>query len=84
MYPNLVHINFILQTYIAAGIFNGKYGSDLEYQLESEMDMLLDRMQRIKVAKYKWQNARLLLHHAVSQLAFAVNRWTEVGRVNQQ
>jgi hypothetical protein len=65
-------------------IFDGKYGSEVEYKLECELDMLLDRKQRISVARYKWQNARVLLQHAVNQLAFAVKRWGELDRVQSK
>ncbi|ELT99416.1 hypothetical protein CAPTEDRAFT_168266 [Capitella teleta] len=68
-------------THFSESIFNGKYGSELEYQLECQVDMLVDRKQRISVAKYKWQNSRVLLQHAVNQLAFSVKRWGELDRV---
>ena len=69
---------------ISAGIFNGKYGSEMEFHLESQLDTLLDRKQRIGVAKYKWTNARVLLQYAVNQLAFSVKRWGEVIRVRSE
>lgn len=72
------------QDELLAGVFNGKYGSDQEYRMECDLDLMLDRMQRISVAKYKWQNARLLLQHAVNQLAFAVRRWGEVAKVKPE
>ena len=68
----------------SAGIFNGKYGSEMEFHLESQLDALLDRKQRIGVAKYKWTNARVLLQYAVNQLAFSVKRWGEVIRVRPE
>ena len=65
----------------AASIFNGHYGSELEYNLEMELDVLQDRKTRIGIAKYKWTNARVLLQHAVNQLAFAVKRLDEIKSV---
>jgi hypothetical protein len=69
---------------VLAGIFDGRYGSELEYKLESELDALLDRKQRIGVAKYKWQNARTLLNHASNQLGVAVKKWTSLPDVPAQ
>ena len=66
---------------MAAGIFNGSYGSELEDKLEGELDMMLDRKQRIGVAKFKWQGARVLLQYACNQLSFSVKRWQELGNL---
>lgn len=66
------------QDELLASIFDGKYGSELEYMLESQLDTLLDRKQRVGVAKYKWQNGRALLQHAVDQLGQAVNKWVQI------
>ncbi|XP_070535866.1 uncharacterized protein [Ptychodera flava] len=63
-------------------VFDNKYGSELEYKLETELDMQVERQQRILIAKYKWHNARVLLHHATNQLAFSVRRWGEVAKIN--
>ena len=69
---------------LLAGIFNGRYGSALENKLEMELDTLLDRKQRIGVARIKWQNGRVLLQHAVNQLAFATRRWQELLQVRPE
>ncbi|XP_066270191.1 FK506-binding protein 5-like isoform X1 [Branchiostoma lanceolatum] len=66
---------------LLAGVFKGRYGSELEYKLEEEVDMLHDRKQRVLTAKFKWHNARVLMHHAVSQLALGVRRWLDLKRV---
>ena len=68
----------------ADDIFSGQYGSDLENKLEEEVDNLLDRKERIGVAKYKWANGRLLLHHASNQLGFAVGRWMALPQVHMR
>ena len=64
-----------------AAIFDGAYGSEYEYNLEMELDVLQDRKTRIGIAKYKWTNARVLLQHAVNQLAYAVKRLEELKTV---
>jgi len=69
------------QDQILDEIFSGEYGSDLENKLELEVENLLDRKERIGVAKYKWTNGRLLLHHAGNQLGFAVKRWTMLAQI---
>ncbi|KAH9509685.1 hypothetical protein Btru_044242 [Bulinus truncatus] len=69
------------QDKILNDIFHGKYGSELENKLEEEVEQLLDRKERISVARYKWSNGRLLLYHACNQLAFAVKRWQDLGPI---
>ncbi|CAD5125151.1 DgyrCDS13394 [Dimorphilus gyrociliatus] len=63
---------------LLAGIFNGKYGSDREYELETQVDLAMEQKQRISIALYKWKNARELLKHAVPQLGHAVSRWQQL------
>ena len=63
---------------LLAKIFDGAYGSDLENKLESDLDLVREKRQRIGTAKYKWTNGRVLLEHACNQLAFANKRWEEV------
>ena len=46
---------------ITGDIFDGDYGSEVENRLENEFYSLLDKKERIQVAKVKWSNARLLL-----------------------
>jgi hypothetical protein len=38
----------------------------------------------VGVAKYKWTNGKVLLEHSVNQLAFAVKKWDELGKVNKE
>nr|XP_054751462.1 uncharacterized protein LOC129257208 isoform X2 [Lytechinus pictus] len=59
-------------------IFDGKYGSEAEYRLESELDMLQERKQRVAVARYKWNNSHTLVKHACGQLSFGIRRWADV------
>lgn len=59
-------------------IFDGAYGSELENKLESDLDLVREKRQRIGNAKYKWTNGRILLEHACNQLAFANKRWTDI------
>ena len=68
----------------AASIFSGKYGSELEFKLESGLDMLLDQKQRISIAKYKWQNSRLLINHAVQQMKYAIKKWSELMQLQNR
>ncbi len=67
-----------------ASVFDGKYGSEREFNLESDLDILLERKQRVGVAKYKWQNAKVLLQHAGGQLGFAIRRWGDVMQIPPQ
>ena len=70
--------------YFTADIFNGEYGSVEENQLEQVFDNLMDQKQRISVANYKWTQARVLLQHAVNQLAFSVHKWKELMNIPVQ
>lgn len=69
------------QDAILEKIFDGAYGSDLENQLEAEFDLLKEKKERISVAKYKWANAKLLLEHAIKQLAVACGKWTSLTSI---
>ncbi|KAL5019966.1 hypothetical protein ScPMuIL_002858 [Solemya velum] len=73
--------SYTKQETLLSNIFRGKYGSELENQLEAELELLLEKKQRVGVAKYKWVNGRVLLTHACNQLAFAVRRWQDIGKV---
>lgn len=66
---------------LLSDIFNGEYGSELENSLEQAFDNLMDQKQRVSVANYKWTSARVLLQHAVNQLAFAVQRWKDMTNI---
>lgn len=69
------------QDAILSSVFDGKYGSELEYKLETELDMLMERKQRVAVAKYKWKNSKILIQHACGQFGFAVRRWNDALQV---
>ena len=69
---------------ITASIFDGSYGSEMEFNLEHSLDLLQDRQTRIGIAKYKWTNARVLLDYAVRQLGHAVKLWEEIGQAEPQ
>ncbi|XP_071492933.1 uncharacterized protein [Diadema antillarum] len=66
------------QDSILSSIFDGKYGSEAEYRLETELDMLMERKQRVAVARYKWNNSHTLVKHACGQLSFGIRRWGDV------
>ncbi|XP_033107396.1 uncharacterized protein LOC117109247 [Anneissia japonica] len=69
------------QDTLLSTIFDGKYGSETEYRLETELDLSLEKKQRVMVAKYKWSNGKTLMQHASGQLGFAVRRWQDVARI---
>ncbi|XP_060574312.1 uncharacterized protein LOC132732000 isoform X5 [Ruditapes philippinarum] len=66
---------------LLSDIFGGEYGSVEENKLEAKFDELMDKKQRVSVANYKWTNARVLLQHAVNQLAHAVRKWSDLDRI---
>ncbi len=64
-------------------IFDGKYGSDLEGQLERETELLTERKEMISRTRNYWNNAKVLMEHAVQQLAYSTRRWAQINTVNQ-
>ncbi|XP_056002664.1 uncharacterized protein LOC125661515 [Ostrea edulis] len=72
------------QESLLSEIFDGAYGSDLENKLESDLDLIREKRQRIGNAKYKWTNGRILLQHACNQMAQANKRWAELENRNLQ
>ena len=66
---------------ITGDIFDGDYGSEVENRLENEFYSLLDKKERIQVAKVKWSNARLLLDHAVRQIGVACSKWSSLKHI---
>ena len=64
-------------------IFDGKYGSELEGQLEAETELLTERKDMISRTQNYWKNAKLLMEHARQQLAYSTRRWAQINTVNQ-
>ena len=64
-------------------IFDGKYGSELEGQLEVETDLLTERKEIISKSQNYWSNAKILMEHAAQQLAYSTRRWAQINTVNQ-
>lgn len=54
----------------------------MENKLESELDDALEWQQRVSLAKFKWTNARVLLVHACTQMAFGIKRWKELEQID--
>ena len=65
-------------------IFNDSYGSDKEWKLEMEVDLLGQRKERIQAAYYRWHGARVYLDAAVKQLSWSTRRWAQISRHNVQ
>ena len=63
-------------------VFDGKYGSDLEGQLEMETELLTERKEMITRTRNYWSNAKVLMEHAVKQLAYATRRWAQINSVS--
>lgn len=63
-------------------IFDGKYGSELEEQLEAETDLLTERKEMISRTSHYWKNAKVLMEHATQQLAYATRRWAQINGVS--
>lgn len=60
-------------------IFNDSYGSDKEWKLEMELELLNERKQRIHAANVRWRAAHVYLDHAVKQLSWSTRRWAQIA-----
>ena len=65
-------------------IFGGKYGSELEEQLEKETDLLNERKEMVTAARNKWYNAQVLMKHAYDQLGYSTRRWAQIKTVQPE
>lgn len=63
-------------------IFNDSYGSDKEWKLEMELDLLGERKTRISTANTRWRGAHLCLDHASRQLSWSARRWAQISTNN--
>lgn len=60
-------------------IFNDSYGSDKEWKLEMELDLLSQRKERINAAHVRWRAAHVYLDHAARQLSWSTRRWAQIA-----
>lgn len=72
------------QEQLLGEIFNDSYGSDKEWKLEMELDLLAEKKERIKTAHYKWTNAQNFTSTAASQINWATKRWGQILSHNVQ
>lgn len=56
-------------------IFDGQYGSDLENQLEKELDWLLEQKHHVDQAYFRWKQAHLCVKQSCKQLQEAIENW---------
>lgn len=56
-------------------IFEGQYGSDLENQLEKELDWLLEQKHHVDQAHFRWKQAQINTKQACTNLATAIQKW---------
>ncbi|KAG8177963.1 hypothetical protein JTE90_014706 [Oedothorax gibbosus] len=62
-------------------IFGGAYGSALENRLEKETDLLLERLNHVRQAHFKWKQAHGMVRKACAQLGTAVHKWKELANI---
>lgn len=60
-------------------IFNDSYGSDKEWKLEMELDLLGQRKDRINAAYVRWRAAHVYLDTATKQLSWSTRRWAQIA-----
>lgn len=60
-------------------IFNDSYGSDKEWKLEMELDLLGQRKDRINAAFVRWRAAHVYLDTAAKQLSWSTRRWAQIA-----
>lgn len=64
-------------------IFNGDYGSELEEKLESEVDLLMQKKQKISGIHMTWVSSRELISLSCTQMLWSVNRWKQIAQYPQ-
>jgi len=62
-------------------IFDGKYGSSLEQNLEDESDEIEERQDRVELAMQQWSQAEATADAATRQLDYACRRWLDVMKI---
>ncbi|KAI6215892.1 hypothetical protein M3Y94_00438100 [Aphelenchoides besseyi] len=72
------------QDELLVGIFGLDYASEQENKLEAQLDDALEWQQRVSLAKFKWSNGRVLLVHALTQMAFGITRWKELNEIDSK
>ncbi len=70
------------QFYYVDSTFEGPDGSDLENQLEKDVEDLEQQKNILKSALNKWSNARFLLVYAYNQLQCSEVRWIDMMRLD--
>ncbi|XP_076356293.1 uncharacterized protein LOC143249778 [Tachypleus tridentatus] len=60
------------------GVFGGEYGSELEYNLEKELDKLKEQKQQVDQAYFKWRQSNVMAKQATSQLGMGVQKWKDL------
>ena len=63
------------------GIFEGQYGSDLEIQLERELDVALEQKHHVDQAFFRWKQAHIHARQASVQVQRAIQRWQDIANV---
>lgn len=58
--------------------FDGEDGSDLENQLEKQVNEQEQEMIKLKTAINRWNNARFLLIYSCNQIQNSEAKWNEV------
>lgn len=56
-------------------IFDGQYASELENQLEKELDWLLEQKHHVDQAYFRWKQAHLSAKQACKQMSEAIKLW---------
>ena len=69
------------QDQILHNMFEGKYGSDEENQLENQLDQLEEKRKIIQDADFRWKQAEVLCMHSQQQLQQAVDQWAYLGNI---
>ncbi|CAG2172291.1 unnamed protein product, partial [Oppiella nova] len=59
-------------------IFEGQYASDIENQLEKELDWLLEQKHHVDQAHFRWKQAKTLVKQANVQLGRGLQKWKEL------
>ncbi|VDN60576.1 unnamed protein product [Dracunculus medinensis] len=77
-----LHELYDKQDRLLSSIFGNDYASEKENRMENELEEIIEWQQRVSLAKFKWTNARVLLVHACTQMAFGIARWKQLNNID--
>lgn len=68
-------------TDVTDAIFEGQYGSEVERNMEKELDWFLEQKHHVDSAYFRWKQAQKLAREAVAQMSEAISKWKSLSAI---